>query len=87
MRSLALLVSALLVVVFASFCLALYAALRQKASSSLFRRFLLTVPCVLSTLGGVWLSLSLDATAVRISGLVAAAVGVFGLVKLWGSRK
>ena len=87
MRSLALLVSALLVVVFASFCLALYAALRQKAVSGLFPRLLLSMPCVLSTLGGVWLSLSLDTTAVRISGLVAVAVGVFGLIKLWGNRK
>ena len=87
MRSLALLVSALLVVVFASFCLALYAALRQKTASSLFRRFLMSVPCVLSTLGGVWLGLSLDTTAVRIAGLFASAVGVFGLAKLWGTRK
>lgn len=86
MESLALLVSIILAVVFVSFCLAAYAALRKKAISSQTARWFLSVSCVLSALGGVKLISSLDTTVMRVAGFLALTTGLAGLVKLWNKK-
>jgi uncharacterized membrane protein YfcA len=86
MESLALLVSIILAVVFASFCLATYTALRKKAISSQATRWFLSIPCVLSALGGIKLISALDATVMRVAGFLALMAGLAGLVKLWNNK-
>ena len=86
MESLALLVFIILAVVFVSFCLATYAALRKKAISSQAARWFLSVSCALSALGGIKLISSLDATVMRVAGFLAVMAGLAGLVKLRNNK-